>query len=251
MHPLFRRTTALLCLGILFACVPACGWKKAKKDAKDVAPAEIDLGAATSAANPLVADVAAARKAHHATSSDDSYFKANASNRIDVWKEAAEKGSSEGQWLYGRCLEVGAGVKASSKNAAKWYRKAADQGFALGQNSLGICYREGEGVAEDDAEAVKWFRKAAGQGEPAAQFNLAEMYEEGDGVKESMKEALKWYRKASAGGYAEASMRLMLAYEEGEGVPKNPAEAAKLRELAKEQIGSDAEKRLAEYRAQN
>ncbi len=76
------------------------------------------------------------------------------------------------------------------------------------------------------------------------------MYEEGDGVKESMKEALKWYRKASAGGYAEASMRLMLAHEEGDGVPKNPAEAARFQELAKQQIGPDAEKRIARYRTQ-
>ncbi len=76
------------------------------------------------------------------------------------------------------------------------------------------------------------------------------MYEEGDGVEESMAEAIKWYRKASAGGYAEASMRPMLAYEEGNGVPEDPAETARFQELAKQQIGPDAEKRIAQYRTQ-
>jgi thiol-disulfide isomerase/thioredoxin len=197
-----------------------------------------------------------------------------------TWREAAEKGSAEGQWLFGRCLDIGSGVKKDEVESLKWFRKSADQGFGLGENAVGLAYANGAGVAKDPVEAVKWFRKSADRGEAAAQMNLADMYSEGTGVEENkeeafkwsrkaaeqdfitaqfslgwkyekslgvagdMKEAVKWYRKASDQGEGMATVRLVAFLEEGIGVPKDAVEATRLRARAKQQLGDDAEEEL-------
>ena len=48
------------------------------------------------------------------------------------------------------------------------FRQAAEQGDAEGQFLLGLAHTGGEGVPEDDAEAVRWFLMAAEQGHAEA-----------------------------------------------------------------------------------
>lgn len=205
------------------------------------------VGAANVAAEEpkdVAADVAAARKELNLNGSSAGYFETNAKARLAAWKAAAEKGSAAAQWLYGRCLDTGAGVEQSEEEAVKWYRKSAEQGFALGQNSLGAMYRDGTGVKEDAAEAAKWFRKAADQKEPMALVNLAKMYDEGNGLKQDAKEAEVLYERASAVGHVPATL-LLLGRAEDE--KAGGAAAKRLRARAKEQLGDKAEKRIAEY----
>jgi len=59
--------------------------------------------------------------------------------------------------------------------AAQWYRNAAEQGLAEAQYILGAMYANGQGVSRDDKEAEKWYHKAAEQGLAEAQQALEAM----------------------------------------------------------------------------
>ncbi len=155
--------------------------------------------------------------------------------RFAKWQRAAELGWPEGQWLIGRCYDMGLSVAKDQAEAMKWYRKAAGQGYAAAQYTLGVCYSYGRGVAKDQAEAVKWYRKAAGQGYAPAQYNLGVCYANGDGVAKDQAETMKWYRKAAEQGHASAQYNLGVRYANGDGVTKDQAEAVKWYRKAAEQ----------------
>ena len=65
------------------------------------------------------------------------------------------------------------------------FRQAAEQGDAEAQFLLGLAHTGGEGVPEDDAEAVRWFLMAAEQGHAGAQYRLGLAYGTGEGVTQS------------------------------------------------------------------
>ncbi|WP_165247697.1 tetratricopeptide repeat protein [Paludisphaera soli] len=91
------------------------------------------------------------------------YIKRMGPARAAEWKRAAEAGDPAAQGLYGRCLELGAGVTKDDASAAAWYRKAAEAGDDAGAFLLAYCYYDGAGVEADPVEAVSWCRKAAGR----------------------------------------------------------------------------------------
>ena len=191
--------------------------------------------------------------------------------RLSAWREGADRGWPEAQWLVGRCCEegfgldkdltkavqmffrsaeqgnvsaqhslglcyeYGEGVTEDETEAVKWYRKAAEQGNAPAQDSLGQCYRLGAGVPKDEAEAVKWHLKAAEQGDALAQCNLGACYERGWGVTEDKAEAVRWYRKAAEKGYGRAQEDLGFCYDYGWGVTEDKTEAVKWYRKAAEQ----------------
>jgi TPR repeat protein len=196
--------------------------EKRLKDASDAKPT-----ARAPQADPAVdSDVAAIERELRAGKGSQEYVEKVAGRRIATWKRAAEGGSPGGQFLYGRALELGAGVTKDQKEALRWYRKAADAGFPLAQNVLGWCSAAGEGVPKDEKEAVRWYRKAADAGLPVAQHNLGLCFRNGGGVEKSGAEAVKWFRKAADQGYPDALYNLAEMYRYGEGAEKDPAQAA-------------------------
>ncbi|HAR33023.1 MAG TPA: hypothetical protein DCR95_02740, partial [Desulfobacter sp.] len=54
----------------------------------------------------------------------------------------------------------------------KSYKNAAEQGNANAQYILGVMYEKGKDVPQDFKEAVKWYKLAAEQGVAQAQFNM-------------------------------------------------------------------------------
>ena len=74
--------------------------------------------------------------------------------------KAAEQGLAVSQYHYGRCLEVGTGVKRNYAEAALWYQKAADQGIPEAMRRLGFMYKKGRGVSADLAESQRWYQLA-------------------------------------------------------------------------------------------
>ena len=164
-----------------------------------------------------------------------------------VFREEAEKGDAQEQFLWGRMLYIGLGVDQDKKGAAEWYRKSAEQGLAVAQCTLGWMYANGYGVEKDPAEAVKWLRKAAEQGNAAAQFNLGLMYWNGEGVSRDSAEAVRWYRKAAEQGLAAAQNHLgrMYAIDAiGKGVAKDSVEAVHWFRKAAEQGEATAQSNL-------
>jgi WD40 repeat protein len=165
----------------------------------------------------------------------EKYLVAKGSDRIAKWKNAAEKGISEGQILFGLCHRFGVGVPRDDAEGINWYRKAAEQGNVIAQYNLAGCYNDGIGVSKNITEAINWWRKAAEQGHVASQYNIGMCYFNGWGVPEDKKEALNWYRKAAELGFAMAQLQIGIHYFNGEGVARNRVEAAKWISKAAEQ----------------
>ena len=61
--------------------------------------------------------------------------------------------------------ENGTGVKQSNEKAAELYKLAADQGSSDAQYNLGVMYENGHGIEQSYKMARQWFTKAAEGGD--------------------------------------------------------------------------------------
>jgi len=155
------------------------------------------------------------------------FIRKNVFSRLSQWRQAAELGVREAQWLLGRCYDEGLGVERSDVHAISWHLRAAEQGYPAAQNHVGSCYQSGSGVPQDEAEAVEWYRKAAEQGYAVAQANLGWCYDAGCGVAVDEAQALKWHRKAALQDDETGQYNLGVHYEWGSAVEEDKKEAAK------------------------
>ncbi|UCE47977.1 MAG: SEL1-like repeat protein, partial [Phycisphaerales bacterium] len=155
------------------------------------------------------------------------FIRRNVFDLLPEWKQAAELGVREAQWLLGRCYDEGLGVERSDIHAIGWHLRAAEQGYPAAQNHMGSCYQNGDGVPQDEAEAVEWYRKAAEQGYAIAQANLGWCYDAGCGVAVDEAEALKWHRKAALQDDETGQYNLGVHYEWGSAVEEDKEKAAK------------------------
>ncbi|MHC4665054.1 MAG: tetratricopeptide repeat protein [Planctomycetota bacterium] len=169
------------------------------------------------------------------------YIRRNFDERLPEWKQAADLGIPEAQWLLARCYDEGFGVERNEIHAISWHLKAAEQGYAAAQNHLGSCYQNGSGVPQDEAEAVEWYRKAAEQGYAIAQSNLGWCYDTGTGVAQDEAEAAKCYRKAAEQGDYTSQYNLGVHCEWGSGIDQDKAEALKWYRKAADQGYEQAE----------
>ena len=126
------------------------------------------------------------------------------------YKEKAEAGDAEAQYLYSRALLNGTGEAKDPVSGFVYAKKAVDQGCERALRPLGMCYENGWGVETNVAKAeecytkfVSWARIASERGDVDAQWTLGFCYEFGNGVKKDAKEAVKWYRSAAELGSAE------------------------------------------------
>lgn len=202
--------------------------------------------------------------------------------RMELWREAADVGNADAQWLLGVCYQHGLGVRKSVKQAARWYRLAADQGNARAMTNLSVLYELGSGVDRDlgQAEAllrdaaergfawaqrmlagafqngdfgvrdrraaIRWYRQAADQGDAPSCVSLGCCYELGHVVKENQALAAQWFRKAAKLGSADGMRRLGLAYLRGEGVKENRQQAQHWLKAAVEMGNERAQREWAE-----
>ena len=181
------------------------------------------------------------------------YIRRNFDRRLSDWKQAAELGVSEAQWLLGRCYDEGFGLERNEIHAISWHLKAAEQGYPAAQNHIGSCYQYGNGVPRDEAEAVEWYCKAAEQTYAIAQSNLGWCYDTGCGVAQDETEAVRWYRKAALQNDETAQFNLGVHYEWGSGVAEDKVEASEWYRKAAEQgyeKAGEALKRLTDEMAQ-
>jgi TPR repeat protein len=174
----------------------------------------------------LSADIEQCRQLLDANKPSRLYFESTALRKIAQWRKAAEAGSPEGQYLYGRCCGLGTGTEIDQRQALTWYRKSAEQGFALAQAALADALERGDGVRKNAVEAVQWYRKAADQGLAVAQTNLGVCYSEGSGVEKDDSEAVKWFTRAAEQGYVIAQQNLGFCYYNGIGIDQDYAQAA-------------------------
>ncbi len=154
---------------------------------------------------------------------------------LPKWREGAELGWPESQYLLGRCYGGAWGLTQDYAEAAKWYRRAAMQGNVDAECWLGFSYFEGKGVEQNYAEAAKWYRRAAEKGNPYGQFKLGYCYLTGMGALQNNDEALKWLSKAGVMGNMAAQALLGDNYLSGKIIPQDFAEAVKWLGKAAEQ----------------
>lgn len=154
-------------------------------------------------------------------------------------REPADHGHAEGQYWYGRALELA----GQNGEALRWYTAAAAQKFpdaaaaagvlheragdfaaarsayeaaaaagnARAQNNLGVLFADGRVPVVTGDEAAKWFGQAARQGLADAQYNLGSLYERGgNGIPPDDVEAFVWLTRAAGQGHEGARQMLAL-----------------------------------------
>ena len=161
---------------------------------------------------------------------------------VAQYKEKADVGDVEAQYLYSFALANGMGIAKNEPKAMVYAQKAAAQGFGLAFYRVAVGYEQGWGVSSNGVGAAKWYGKfvqwakpKAEQGDVHAQCDLGVCYEYGDGVEKNKEEAARWYRKAAEQGYARAQCNLGVCYCLGQGVKQDFAEAARWYRKAAEQ----------------
>ena len=117
---------------------------------------------------------------------------------VACFKQAADQGVAEAQYLLAQHLRFGKGTTVNLQESLYWYRQAANQDHVGAQSALGGVYLAGIGTVKDFPAAFEWFSKAAEKGDPAAQWNLGGMYASGGkGVKRDIQLAFAWCKKAA------------------------------------------------------
>jgi TPR repeat protein/serine/threonine protein kinase len=172
------------------------------------------------------------------------YIRGKANEFWFMWKEAAQRGSFAGQFLYGWCCQLGAGAPEDVQEAIRMYKLAAEQGFAPAMNNLGDLYYHGTKVPRDDAEAIRWYRMAVQRGNASAANTLGVMYQNGRGLPKNDQEAATLYRQSAEKGHVLGRYNLAVMLRDGNGVGQNHAEAARWFRLAADQGDMDAQANL-------
>jgi len=131
-----------------------------------------------------------------------------------LWRDAAERGSTDAMINIANLFVQGQGVERDLARAADWYRRAADAGDPVAQVHLGEAYERGAGLPKDNEAAARWFLRAAEQGDAQGAFNLGVMLatDYGAGLEASDAEqratARRWLRAAAENGHREAARML-------------------------------------------
>lgn len=156
---------------------------------------------------------------------------------LPVFKELANKGCADAQYVLGSCYES----DKDYTKAAEWYAKAAEQGHTTAQNQLCVFYFFGQGVPQNYEKAFEWASKSANQGNALGETLLGAFYEDGLSVPQDHAKAVAWYLKAAEQGYAEAQFNLGRCYLLANGVPGNYTQAAEWFTKAANQGLADAQ----------
>ena len=188
--------------------------------------------------------------------------------RKNLWRQAAEQGISDGQFLFGIHLFL----QKDFSRSVEWFKKAADPKNKYASYMLWVCYESGLGVDKNPSEALMYFmmsyaggygktiylcgykffavkqydealkdfRKIA-QTDANAQFMLGKCYSDGLGVSKDPQTAISWIRKAAAQGHPRAQYMLGAEYCSGENVPQDDQEMFKWWRKAAENGLADAQ----------
>jgi len=94
-------------------------------------------------------------------------------------EEATDSGSAEAQFLIGKLLMEGNGVKKNQEEAIAWLKKAAAQDYGEAHFYLGLAWSKGKGVPKDEYTACRYFYRALRVGFSEAQEYIDKMSNDG------------------------------------------------------------------------
>jgi len=138
---------------------------------------------------------------------------------LQLYRQAAERGDAEAQFVTGGMLYQGQGTDPDKRGGFKWLLMAAEQGKTSPESLaiIGGMYLRGSTVPQNFLEAKRWLTGAAENGNLAAQNDLAYLYYNGLGGERDYKKALVLYEKAAFQGDAMAQANTGLMYASGTG----------------------------------
>jgi hypothetical protein len=136
----------------------------------------------------------------------------------------AEKGDAECQFVFGRELMEGVGVKKDTAAGITWLRKAADQKLAAAEYLLHKTYAAGAEVPADLSESRKWLLLAAEHGHPDARADLAEEILHAKDRKRA-KSVVNWVGSGALAGHGRSCNIMGFVHSVGFGVKADPVEA--------------------------
>ena len=163
------------------------------------------------------------------------YSNGDYESAFNMFKQAAEHGNAEAQYMLAACYFKGKGAPENIEQALIWFEKSALQGYPMAQYELGCIYNVGSVIPVDKAKSARWYKMAAEQGNIIAQVELGKLYYYGMGVFRDQKEAAKWFEKAAKQKNSEAMCMLGICFYYGLGVPESIEKAVSLwKESAKD-----------------
>jgi len=144
---------------------------------------------------------------------------------LGLYRQAAERGDAEAQFVYGGMLYQGQGTDPDKRGGFKWLLAAAEQGKVSPESLaiIGAMYLRGSTVPQNYLEAKKWLTNAAAQGNRAAQNDLAYLYYNGLGGDRDYQKALELYEQAAQQGDTMAQANVGLMYATGTGTATDRA----------------------------
>lgn len=145
---------------------------------------------------------------------------------LQLYRQAAERGDAEAQFVAGGMLYLGKGIEEPDKKIGfKWLLSAAEQAKTSPESLsiIGGAFLRGTNVPQNYLEAKKWLAEAAEQGDLAAQNDLAYLYFNGLGGERDYKKALELYEKAAMQGESMAQANVGLMYATGTGTNTDKA----------------------------
>lgn len=158
------------------------------------------------------------------------YLEEQARLREALWREQADAGDADAQWLLGLLLFTDPDTQKSAQ-AFPWFLKASSKNHSAAMYYVYLCLRDGVGTRENQAEAQRWLRRAAEQGSFQAQADLGLQLWRGTAGKHDCVAALDWWEKAAEQGFVvAASYRAVGLLVGGKGVSPDPVRAVKVLE---------------------
>lgn len=145
----------------------------------------------------------------------------------ELYRQAAELGSAEGQTRYGESLFDGRGVARNRTLARESFEKAAAQNYARAEANLGVMATKGLEVPIDRQKGLAWLQRAADHGDAYAEDCLGQFAEHGWVEEQSNAESLMHYLNAAAKGSPYAEYNVGRFYLYGIGVEKDTKQAMK------------------------
>lgn len=112
-------------------------------------------------------------------------------------KQAANGTIADSSLALGKIYANGLGpIQPQKQEAAKWYRQAAEYGNKQGQFIYGLMCLEGTGTAKDEKQGFSYIQFAAGQDYLPAVRLLIRCYKEGLGTPVDEDKARAWEQRA-------------------------------------------------------
>ncbi len=125
---------------------------------------------------------------------DGSEVPANVGRGIELYRAAAENGSTDAAEMLAALYMEGAKVPRDTAQASAWYERAARSGSVRAMNALATI-AESESPP-DLARAFELYRKAALKSDAKSMYRVGEMYAAGAGVSRNLVLAYSWFTVA-------------------------------------------------------